>query len=450
MKSFFISLWKKLRGNSFWCSVAALSTGQLAGQLIALVTTPIISRIYTQESMGYSAIIMSTATIIIGLIGLGIGSAIMAPTTDEEGALVLRVSFTVQVLLASVVFIVLLLISKWYKAFETDMPYWEGLLFGYLYILTSVLCSLMSVYVNRLKMNDVLLINPLISSLCTLCITIPLGLIGLCTQGLLLASIISTSIASIHMIKNANPFIERIKLEDIEFVFKKYRKYIIYQYPSNCVSTFSNQIPNQSISFNYGNAALGSYSMCNRIFGIPLRLVATPVQTVYFRAVSEKYRNGENLGNFTYSLLTKALFIGSVPVILAMCFGEQLFSFVLGSEWSEAGTLAAILALYCAFNFCENCVTYFRVAVGKQKINMVTSVLSLVLLLVPFLIGTLYQWSFIKTMICFSCVNTLLKISDCAINFWIMKKNFFKWLAFSTIYCGVCLSLSLIVRVLIA
>jgi len=442
----FHNILARLKASSFWKSVATLSAGQIIGQAIGLLSTPIASRLYSVDAYGNFGIITSTATIIIGLIGLGLGSAIMAPSDDEESKCILRTSFILQAVLATLVVLSLLLISNTYRPFETDVPYWLAILFMYVYILATILNSYMAVYINKLGKNKVLFVNPLISACCTLGITIPLGFKHMETAGLMCASIVSPIIASLHMIKSGNPFNKKFHISDVRFVFKKYKDFVLYQYPANCVTTFAGQIPNQTISGHYGSNALGSFSMCNKVFSLPTNVIATPIQTVYFRTAAEKYRAGEDISAFTYSMLTKFLYIGFLPVLFAMCFGEPIFSFVLGRQWAQAGTLASILALYFAFSFCYNCVTYFRVAVGRQKINAVTSIISLIALGLPLLLGVLLDLGFYTTMLWFAIANTIWQILNCAINFWCMKSNAAKWLIFSIVYCCICIGITVAVR----
>ena len=195
----FHNILARLKASSFWKSVATLSAGQIIGQAIGLLSTPIASRLYSVDAYGNFGIITSTATIIIGLIGLGLGSAIMAPSDDEESKCILRTSFILQAVLATLVVLSLLLISNTYRPFETDVPYWLAILFMYVYILATILNSYMAVYINKLGKNKVLFVNPLISACCTLGITIPLGFKHMETAGLMCASIVSPIIASLHM-----------------------------------------------------------------------------------------------------------------------------------------------------------------------------------------------------------------------------------------------------------
>lgn len=237
------------------------------------------------------------------------------------------------------------------------------------------------------------------------------------------------------MIRKANPFHKVPSVSLCLSVLKEYKNFIIYQYPSNLMGTFTNQMPNQLLSSHYGNTALGNYSMCNSILGTPTALIATPIQTVYFRSVSQRYRDGENIADFTYSLVSKIMIIAFIPVLVLMIFGDKLFLFLLGDKWATAGVIASILALQYVFSFCYNCITYCRVAIQKQRINLFTAFFQFAIIIISLIIGIYYYRSFIITIYCFAFANLIYNIINISITFYCLKKYAVRFFIFSTIYC---------------
>lgn len=436
----------KLKNNPFWKSVATLSAGQIIAQLINIVSIPIISRIYSKTAYGDFGIVTSTATIIVGFIGMGLSSAIMVPKTKEESKTIFKVTYFLQFILSLLICAVIIIISFKIKLFETQIPYFLAIIIMFLYICLSSLSSLMNIYVNKLNMNKVLFFNPLIGAMSTLLITLPLGLLGLDIIGLYIANIVTLIIVNAHMLTRANPFKGKFNFADIKNVFIKYKHFVIYQYPANLMDTFTLQAPNQILSNNFGNAALGDYAMCNKIFSMPMSLISAPIQTVYFRTASQKYRDGEDIADFTYSLVMKIMLLAIIPIITLMSFGETLFSFILGSQWKVAGTLASILALQYVFSFCYNCITYCRVCINKQKINLYTSIAQVVTIVSSLLIGALFFKSLIGTISCFAVANLIFSIINIAINFYCLKKYTFKFVTRAILFCFICVAVTFILK----
>ena len=112
----------KIKNNIFWSSVMQLSFGQVVGQVINIICVPILSRVYTTDDYGQLGILVSTATIITGFICLGINSAMMLAKTDEDARKAFHVSHNIQLVLATIAVIALLIVSRFHRVINTDIP----------------------------------------------------------------------------------------------------------------------------------------------------------------------------------------------------------------------------------------------------------------------------------------------------------------------------------------
>lgn len=420
--------------NSFWKSVTVLSAGQIISLLISILTIPLLARIYTKAAFGEFAIIVSSAGIIVGFIGLGLGSAIMAPKSDEESEDILVSLFTLQIFITSIMLIVLLSISGIYQMFTLTIPYWAGLIFMFFYILLTNLSSLMTVYMNKLNKNRVLMLNPILGAVSLVIIKIPFGLLGLDSIGLLLSTIFSGILVNINLLRVKNPFFRRFSIKKTINIFKTYKKYVIYQYPANLLNQLAVQFPNQYIGRQFGNESLADLDMSNRVVQQPLNLVTSPIQTVFFRVASKKVQDGEDISTFTYSFVRNAMIVGILPLFLLSMFGEQIFGFVLGAQWGEAGKIAAIMSLSYLFFFTNGCITYARVVMDKQKSNLITTFIN-ILITVGLMVGAgLVFQSLISMIYAYSIASVIFNVMNIFITLKILNKNQYRFLAISFVY----------------
>jgi O-antigen/teichoic acid export membrane protein len=418
--------------NNFWRSVTTLVSGTVLAQFIGLLTTPVVSRLYNTKAYGEYGIIISTATIIISIVTLGLSSAVMIPTNDDECDDVFMVTFITSLILST--FILMISVISTFKFFDLGMYNTSFCLLVYIYVVINNLKGLLTVYINRKKLNRVLFYNSLIGALVTLVVTIPLGLLKFGSLGLVMAGIIATVISIIQMIYHVNPFKRLPSMVVFKSVFNKYKDYVLFQYPSNFIGNLAIQLPTQMLSANFGNASLGSYSMCEKLLGIPSRLIGVPINNIYFRTASEYYKEGKNLADFTFSLITKIMLVAFLPIIVIIFWGEPIFAWVLGAGWSKAGKLASILILQYVLMFCQNCTSYCRVAIGKQRVNLVVSLLRLTVVGLSIVIGKYIFGGLLKTIICFSVGSSIYLIIDMAINFYCMKKYWVKYIMFALGY----------------
>ncbi len=414
---------QKAFGSDFLRSVSVLISGNILAQLISVITIPIVSRIYSVQAFGEFAIFTSTGSIVSGIAALGMGSAIMAPKEDAKAKDVFYTAF-VSILTISTLFLAFsILIKPFFHLHQFSIPYLSVCLLIYLNIVLSGLSSILSIYVNRLKKTKVLFWNSLISVLATLCITIPLGLLKFNVMGFILASLCAASVAITQMLLRVNPFHRILGFRQIKEIFREYKDYVRFQLPANFISNFGIQLPNQLFSANFGNIALGGYSMCERVMGYPIRLIAAPISTIYFRHATQYVHEGRigELGAFSLKLINKILLITFLPVALFMIFSTKIFILVLGSKWGPAGEIASILTLQYILVFCNQCISICLVVLNKQRVNLVFSVIQLGLIALSISIGLIFLKSLMGTILIFGIGNVIVQILSLSFNFYYLQ-----------------------------
>lgn len=429
----------KLKSNSFWNSVLQLSFGQIAAQVINVICVPILSRIYLTDDYGQLSIIVSMANIITGFVCLGMNSAMMLAETENEAKETFVVSQNIHFILAGFATVMLTIISFFQPVLHTTIPTLSAFTFVYAYIVINARNTLLSIYLNRIKKNNVLMMCPIINASSNLLIAIPLGLLGLHGYGLIIAAIIPLIVSNIIMSRHAHINCVRLKWSVYKDTIKKYRDLVTFQYPSNLVTSLSTQTPSQILASAFGESALGSYSMCEKIFHIPFTMLATPIQTVYFRTASKMTDKIEQLADFTYSLVKKIIYIAMLPTVITILWGETIFGFVLGSAWQHAGKLAAYLIVAYVFLFANNCITYCRVSIGKAKINLYTSMMSFTLMMAAIVLGTYLLRDLNTTIIAFAIANTLYGIVNLYITMRCLGKYSGRIAMVSLAYLSICI-----------
>ena len=433
VRSLIEKLKNRLSANKFLSAVLTLVTGQALGQCIGLITTPIVSRLYDTAAYGEYAILVSTSTIIATVSQAGLASAIMLPEEDEKAKKVFSTAMYFQILFSLVIIAALFGLKGVVIIFSSEVGYSAMLVAVLIYVLFTNMTNLIRVYMNRLEMYKVLFWNSLICALSTLLITIPAGFFHIGFWGFFAAAIVSNIVCILQMLHRANPFV-RVSLKEVKEIFVEFKKFVVFQLPANLIATLSQQLPNQMFSFAYGSAALGGFSMSNKILGIPSKLLASPVSTVYFKTAVEYTQKGNNLALLTYRMVRKIMIFGAPFVLVLIVFGEPLFSFVLGEQWWEAGTISAILALQYLLAFCAMSVGYCRVSIGRQEANLGMSIASLVVVALSLLTGLSMFDSIIGVIGCFAVGSCLVQLIDMTVNFLCMKECAREYLLFSAAY----------------
>ncbi len=425
----------KLKNSKFFVAVFKVGSGQLIAQLLSLISVPILSRIYSEADYGDVALITSTATLLINFSTFGLNSAVMKPKDNEEAKTVFTTAMTANVVICTLFTAVCAVLFKVFKLFEVSDHYLLALVMMWLHSVLSTVYALLTVYVNKKGEHNKLFFNPIIGAIANFVIAIPLGLLGFGYLGFIFTTILQNLICCIHMMRKDVPIKKGIAVRDMVRVFQDYKEYVLFQFPSNFIGNIGIEYPTQYLGRMFTTEQLGGYSMCVRIMKYPIRLIASPISTVYFKTATEYHREGKNLAEFTYKMISRILLISALPVAAFIFVSEPLFVFVLGDTWAVAGQLASFLIIQYVLLFCSQTTGYCRVSIGRQKTDLMVTTVRLVIAIASCLTGYAIFKTVIGTVLGYSVGQCVYNIFDLSVNFACMNKKYmWKFLLMSVVY----------------
>ena len=414
MEKFFIQKWKhKIQSSSFIKSVLTLSAGVVVSQLVSLIATPILSRIYDPHVLGDFSILTSNTTIIGTVITMGFLSAIMLPEDDDEAKGLCRLLAKLITGCSTVLLVVLVLTPK-YQLFSVSIDYPLACIALWSIVLLDNLSSLCYSYVNRQKIYKVLFWNPSLGTISNTLVNIIMGMMGFGLWGYICSRVISSILVICHMLYHANPFVGKIQHRSIALM-RQYRNFPLVLLPSNLIGTLSAQLPVLMLDKFWGSFALGNYSMCMNIMNLPKKFLAAPVNRVFYREATERINRGENIGEFAFSLVNTNVKLALIPVVLVIAFGEPIFVLILGDQWAIAGKMASVMSFYILLSFCTSCLSGKFVIIGKKTTILIMNIVVLCTNYITFIICNLLDFSAFTTVTIFSIIGCILSLIDLAI-----------------------------------
>lgn len=393
---------ERLKNSEIIKNIAVLVSGVVIGYGISMLLLPVLSRVYTPEELGEYDLIISNGNIIASLVCLALLIAIMTPEKDEEAVKICKLVRALTNGLSLFVFIILVLISNKMKIFDVKMNYILSVFFLSMYVILFNEQNVFYAYVNRKKKYKVLFWNPIISAVVNSGISILLGALNWGTTGYMTGTLISYMICIIHMRLSVNPYEGKMNISELIETLKRYKVYPKVQLPANMVATVSAQFPIQFLGHVFGNAALGGYTMACKILSVPVTLLATPINRVYYREAAERYVKGEKIGQFCFDMIEKNIKIAIVPIGILIISGKQIVTFFLGEAWTVAGIYISTLGILYLLKYCSSCVSGTFVIIEKQPIALFCSIVSLVLYASCFFMSNILQLNVIKTIILFA------------------------------------------------
>ena len=352
-------------------NVAKISSGTMAGQAISFITLPVIARIYGAEVMGIWTLINSIATIVNSFSDLGLTNALMLEEDDEK---MLRLYNVVTTIVMGISIASGFVAFIYYSIVPNDMginSLFVGILLAIL-IFTLQQTQICYTWLNRQGKYGILMKNPVINNTVIAIVAIAFGLLGAKTYGYYIATILGQIITLLHMKRFLPIKMFTTKIEDYQHVLRNRTEFIKYQMPTNVISQVKNQLPVLLIEGLFGKEILGYYSVSVKVLNIPINLLANALGRIFFQTISDMKRKGEEIGEFAYRNITKAMKVAIVPMIFLVAFGDVFIIILYGETYEMAGTMLQIVSFQNFFTFLMMSSQGITVTLNKQKYAMIS------------------------------------------------------------------------------
>lgn len=389
---------KKLFQSTFAKSVAMISGSTFIAQILSLVFTPIITRIYNPEEYG----ILTVYTSILGLIAI-IASlkyewGIPIAEDDKTALNVMAWSFVV------LIFFVILVFVTFFFLGESILNLLNAtVLLNYRYlipigVLFSGSYSIILQWAYRKKNFKAISKTKLTQSIAGHGTKVGLGLFGIGPIGLILGQIISQG-AGIGTLskpfrKEDKDLLKEINKDDMLYSAKRYKNFAIFSAPSQLLNTAGLQLPVFFITSFYGSQVLGLYGLANSVVNLPMVLIGQSIADVlYSEAASVGRENPKRIKALSNRLLKISVFIGLIPLLVLLFFGPFLFSFVFGSQWYQAGVYSRILAFLVFSRFIFTPISRIYSVFERQKEAFILDLFRVILVVVSFMIAKFFNLS---------------------------------------------------------
>jgi O-antigen/teichoic acid export membrane protein len=364
---------KSLSRSAYFKNAATLVSGTALAQLISIVASLVLARIYNPGLYSILTIYMAVSGLLGSIASLQFHNVVVISQDEAEvrQAINVCVFSTLVFALLSLLFVLLFFnrFDTWFS--NSTGKYW--MLLTPLSVLFSGLNYTLSALASKRQRYKMLSANRIIAALLVPAVSITLGLLlhnetGL-FAGLLVSQILPTVILARHFRKN-NDFEINFSFPDIKKFISVHRNYPLFSLPADFINNLVNQLPVFMLTRYYNgvqNGLVGHYGRSTMLLGMPVYLVSAAVGEVFRQKASAEKDNPSVLRR-TFIRTAGFLFLLSVvPFTIIILFGPDIFRLVLGNKWGEAGTMASALSIMFALRFTVSPLTYMYFIVKKQK-----------------------------------------------------------------------------------
>jgi len=396
MNEFLIRLKEKyLPTNSFRNDFVTLSVGRILSQVIPLVVTPLLTRLYTPADFGIFATFLSLVT-IVSLISNGRYNLAITLPKKLNKATELVIVCIIGVVATSLFSLLLLLL------FRTDILNGLSLtgkdsLVVLIPLGVLIVASIESVYYWLLRRRDYKFLsrNFIIQTGVTTLLKVGFSFLTWGWFGLVVAYVLGALLSLIFLVVRflrKSDFINVIKnigKEDLLSTAKQYKEFPLLSMPADGINSVANQLPNILLNSLFGSSTAGFYSITQRVLALPVSFISSAMTDVYRERASADYREKGNCRKIFLATL-KYLTIFSIPIFVFLyLFAPTIVPFLLGEQWIEVGEYIRILTPLFLFRFIASPLGSTLYINKKQKYLLLWQIGLLVCTVASFYIGDL-------------------------------------------------------------
>jgi len=380
--------------SDYFKHITIVFSGTAMAQIIPILLSPIISRLYTPVDFGIYSFVMSIGICITAITASQYNHGIMLEKEIQNAKQVVVVSLVVTILISTIALIALVITVFGFRITSFGEIKYVYILLP-LYVLFTGVNSSFSFWNNRNKQYKVISKGRVVSAVITSGSQVLMAFIFRDSPFFLLFGLVFGQFCLFIYMFFSTPDLYKDLLKNFSFFGIKlygikYKNFFIYTSFSDLLNILLMQLPVFILTKLVGSAHTGQFAFSNRLLAIPISFFSSSVGEVFKQhAIDEYTKNGACSEIFIKTF--KGLFLFSIfPFIILFIFASDIFAFVFGEVWREAGVFTRIMTPMFFFRFTVSPLTYIYYINERQIEDFILHILMLVLIVCSLYFG--YYW----------------------------------------------------------
>lgn len=388
-------------------NIFILAGSSAGANLLAVVITPLLSRLYTPESFGIFASFTAITALLNAFSSLRLEVAIPVVPRDRDAN---NLAFTCAVLVSCFVIVIAILIplSRDYLACWNDFRRIDQFLWLVPVAVFSLgifqVLSYCAIRANAFKtLARVKLCQSLSNSLFTI------FLAGLGPLGLILSQTLMQGLAVAQFIRARVFRLESISIFKLSFIshfLARFSDFVLYNTPSGLVNVAASSMPVILLSSYFGQDQIGQFFLAQKLLLFPASLVGTSVSQVYLGSAREALGEG-NIRHIMLAYARKLFVVGAVFCVVAYLLSPLIIPVLFGAKWTLASKLVVLLLPLLLGNLVVSTLSATYYVARAVRVELFAQCLFAMLSVFPAWISCALKNNFQDTILVYSIASAI-------------------------------------------
>lgn len=390
-------------------AVAQIAGGTALGQLAIILGTLVTARLFDEAKFGLFGAYAAVVAIVGVAAAFRYDLAVPLPETEEETANVLSLALCLVVVVSALSGIACWLFGPW-----TLNRLGVGALTPYLWmfplgILGTGAYTSLNYYAVRKKEAKALGQTKAAQGIATSGLQIGAGLAAANSPWGLISGHMVGRFAGIgrllRLTKTGDGWLFRhASWDGMRQKAKQYRRFPIFSTPAALFNTAGLMAPVLLVVALFGEENGGSFTMAQRVIGLPGALVIGAVSQVFLGEAAERLRESpEKLMPLFDRITRKAVLMAGVPILCGLS-APWLAPLILGERWRLAGIMMAVLGVSYGAALVVSPVSSIASITERQDLQLIGDVVRLALIMGAFFVPHLLGWPVLWAVILYACL----------------------------------------------
>lgn len=372
---------QNLAQSKFARNVALVVAGTAGAQIISMLFSPIITRLYGPEAFGLLGIFISITTILASIVALCYPMAIVLTKDDDDAKNLAWLSFFIALFLSFLFATILLIWGERFITLIGAQKITNFVLIIPIFLIFAATLQIAQQWLIRKKQFEVYSRVAIYQATIVGFAKTGLGMINPLAGGLIIIYTLGNLLYSLFVwLIIGNQFKEHIdvrpSIKKLKELFVEFSDFPLYRSPQIFINVISQNLPILLLSSFFGPTFAGFYALAKSVTEQPIYMLSNSLFNVYYPHASEAYNRNENLIPLLRKSTISLAIIGFFPFALLIAFGPQLFGFVFGTEWSSAGEYARWLSIMLFFGFINRPSVATITIIKQQKMLLFYEIFS--------------------------------------------------------------------------